>query len=174
MRIEELFLLQKPTAFQISFVEVSTELFIKQAFSKARKHKYYYNFPEEEETKNFNDIFLKHLNIVKRFVSSKYFYKGYFVVFSLCNISEEYFEIYREEKSLLTRFPERVYRIEEFSEEKFMRLVEEAFYKKYRKALINQENLLVESIFFVSLKIKESLIVKKLLLKINYALHSVF
>ncbi|MEM0332955.1 MAG: hypothetical protein QXX30_00630 [Candidatus Aenigmatarchaeota archaeon] len=173
MRIEELSLLQKPTAFQVSFVEVSTEHFIKQAFAKARKRKYYYSYPEEE-IKNFNDIFLKHLNIVKRFVSSKYFYKGYFVVFSLCNISEEYFEIYREEKSLLTRFPERVYRIEEFSEEKFMRLVEEAFYKKYRKALINQKNLSVESIFFVSLKIKKSLIVKKLFLKMHYSLHGVF
>lgn len=173
MRIEELFLLQKPTAFQISFVEVLTEHFIKQVFSKARKRKYYYN-SQEEEIKNFNDIFLKHLNIVKRFVSSKYFYKGYFVVFSLGGFSEEYFEIYREEKSLLTRFPERVYRIEEFSEEKFMRLVEEAFYKKYRKSLINQENLSVESIFFVSLKIKKSLIVKKLLLKMHYSLHGVF
>lgn len=173
MRIEELFLLQKPTAFQISFVEVLTEHFIKQVFSKARKRKHYYN-SQEEEIKNFNDIFLKHLNIVKRFVSSKYFYKGYFVVFSLCNISEEYFEIYREEKSLLTRFPERVYRIEEFSEEKFMRLVEEAFYKNYKKALISQENLLVESVFFVSLKIKKFLIVKKLLLKMHYSLHDVF
>lgn len=159
MRTEELSLLQKPTAFQVSFVEVSTEHFIKQVFTKARKRKYYYN-SLEEEIKNFNDIFLKHLNIVKRFVSSKYFYKGYFVVFSLDSISEEYFEVYSEEKSLLTRFPEKVYRIEEFSEEKFMRLVEEVFYKKYRKALLNQENLSVESIFFVSLKIKKSLIVK--------------
>lgn len=173
MRIEDLFLLQKPTAFQIFFVEVSTEHFIKQVFSKARKRKYYYN-SQEEEIKNFNDIFLKHLNIVKRFVSSKYFHKGYFVVFSLGSFSEEYFKIYREEESLLTRFPERVYRIEEFSEEKFMRLVEEAFYKNYRNALINQENLSVESIFFVSLKIKESLIVKKLLLKMRYSLHGVF
>lgn len=173
MRIEELFSLQKPTAYKIFFVEVSTEHFIKQAFIKARKCKYYYNSPEEE-IKNFYDIFLKHLNIVKRFVSSKYFYKGYFVVFSLCNISEEYFDIYRKEKSLLTRFPEKVYRIEEFSEEKFMRLVEEAFFQKYKKALVNQENISVESIFFVSLKIKKSLIVKNLLLKIHYALHSVF
>ena len=173
MNIEELFSLQKPTAFQISFVEVSTEHFIKQVFFKARKRKYYYN-SSEEEIKNFNDIFLKHLNIVKRFVSSKYFHKGYFVVFSLGSFSEEYFDIYEEENSLLTRFPERVYRIEEFSEEKFMRLVEEVFYKKYRKALINQENLSVESIFFVSLKIKKSLIVKKLFLKMHYSLHDVF
>lgn len=158
MRIEELFLLQKPTAFQISFVEVLTEHFVKQVFTKARKRKYYYNSPEEE-IKNFNDIFLKHLNIVKRFVSSKYFHKGYFVVFSLRS-SEEYFQIYSGEKSLLTRFPEKVYRIEEFSEEKFSRLAEECFYKKYREVLLNNENLLLESMFFVALKTETSLIVK--------------
>lgn len=166
MRIEDLI-----KTHEIFFVEVSTECFVKQTFTKARKRKYYYN-SQEEEIKNFNDIFLKHLNIVKRFVSSKYFHKGYFVVFSLGSFSEEYF--YREEKSFLTRFPEKVYRIEEFSEEKFAHLVEESFHKKYREALLNEENLSVESMFFVSIKTETSLVVKKLFLKMHYFLHGVF
>ncbi|AZU97762.1 hypothetical protein PGDDIFCJ_00133 [Thermus phage YS40_Isch] len=158
---------------EIFFVEVSTEHFVKQVFTKARKRRYYYNF-REEEIKNFNDVFLKHLNIVKRFVSSKYFHKGYFVVFSLGSFSEDYFNLYSKEKSLLTRFPEKVYRIEEFSEEKFAHLVEESFYKKYREFLLNEESLSVESMFFVSIKTETSLVVKKLFLKMHYSLHGVF
>ncbi|BAK53814.1 hypothetical protein TMA_126 [Thermus phage TMA] len=168
MRIEDLIKTHK-----IFFVEVSTEHFVKKKFVKARKQKYYYNFPEEE-IESFNAVFLKQLNIVKRFVSSKYFHKGYFVVFSLGSFSEEYFEIYDREKSLLDRFPENVYRIEEFSEEKFSRLAEECFYKKYREALLNNENLSLESMFFVALKTETSLIVKKLFLKMHYSLHGVF
>ena len=168
MRIEDLI-----KTHEISFVEVATECFVKQTFTKARKMKYYYN-SREEAIESFSDIFSKRLNIVKRLASSKYFYKGYFVVFSSGSFSEDYFNLYSKEESLLTRFPEKVYRIEEFSEEKFAHLVEESFYKKYREALLNEENLSVESMFFVSIKTETSLVVKKLFLKMHYFLHGVF
>lgn len=168
MRIEDLI-----KTHEISFVQVATECFVKQTFTKARKMKYYFN-TQKEPIESFSDIFSKHLNIVKRLVSSKYFYKGYFVVFSSGSFSEDFFDLYSQEKSLLTRFPEKVYRIEEFSEEKFAHLVEESFYKKYREALLNEVNLLVESMFFVSIKTETSLVVKKLFLKIHYFPHGVF
>lgn len=154
----------------ISLVHIRKEDFVKQDTQKVRRWSSRYSF-DRKEISELNEHFVKNFEIIKRFINSRYFHKGYFTVFGFGRIL--YFDIFDDRKDLLTRFPERVYRIEKVSEEKLINLINEVFLKNYINNS-DEEILSIEVFFFVSLKIKSSLFVKKLGLKIDFHLNAFF
>lgn len=154
----------------ISLVQIRKEIFVRQDTQKIRRWSNCYGL-DKKEISELNEHFVKNFEIIKRFINSRYFYKGYFTVFGFGRLL--YYDIFDNRKDLLTRFPERVYRIEKVSEEKLINIINEVFLKNY----INNSDgkiLSIEVFFFVSLKIKSSLFVKKLDLKIDFHLNDFF